>query len=455
MAMRPEQLCPEALLPAGSRVLCAVSGGADSMCLLHLLWSRRAAWGLEVCAAHYEHGLRGEESLRDAAFVKDWCAQHEIPCELGHGDVRAFARERGLGIEEAARELRYAFLREAAARLGCDRIATAHNADDNAETLLLHLCRGAGGAGLGGIPPQRGRIVRPLLGCGRTEIEEYLTEHGVPHVEDSSNESDDCARNLLRHRVLPVLREVNPAFAEAAGRSARLLRQDEECLRALAEDFIDAHYDGGSLPVEALARLHPALSSRVLRALCARSLEQKHVDAALALCAGGGELAFLDLPGLRLRRERGRLYFVPEAESVCIPERPVVSGETLEIPEAGIRVTAEFTEYREEIHGLFKTYCFKSEAICGSIVCTGRRSGDRLRAAGRRCSKSLKALFAEADMTRAQRERTPVFRDERGILAVHGLAVAERCVPSKGDRVLCLRVEETEREEGDGYGKGD
>lgn len=440
------------LIPAGSRVLCAVSGGADSMCLLHLLWSRRAELGIEVCAAHYEHGLRGEEALRDAAFVTDWCGSRDISCTVEHGDVKAYAAETGQGVEAAARELRYAFLQRTAEELGCDLIATAHNADDNAETLLLHLCRGSGTAGLGGIPPVRGNIVRPLLGCTRPEIEAYLKETGVSHVEDSSNGSDTYARNLLRHRVTPVLRELNPAFAAAAGRTAALLRQDEDCLQALAAAFVEGHFDGESLPLDALDALHPAIASRVLRALCPETLEQKHVDAALALCRGT-ERALLDLPGARLRREQGRLWFSME-EGPSIPERELVPGETLAIPELGIRLHTMFTDPYEEIHGLFKTYSFKYANICGKLFCTGRRPGDRLRVAGRGCSKSLKALFTEAGMTRTQRDRTLVLRDGKGILAAFGLAQAERSVPAAGDRVLQIRIEKTDDREA-GYGERD
>ena len=441
------------LLPPGSRVLCAVSGGADSMCLLHLLWSRRADWQLEVLAAHYEHGLRGEESRRDAAFVTDWCREHGIPCRTEQGDVPGYARQKGLGIEAAARELRYDFLRRAAEALGCDRIATAHNADDNAETLLLHLTRGSGGAGLGGIPPRRGSIIRPLLRCSRDEIEAYLRQNAVPHVEDSSNRSDAYARNLLRHQVTPVLRRLNPAFVQAAGRTAELLRRDEECLSRLAEDFIKSWYDGESLPLEELTKLHPAIASRVLRQLCTGSLEQSHVDETLRFCTGR-ELGWLDLPGQRLRRERGRLWFAPESPGE-LPEREIPIGRPLDIPEAGIRVTAAFTESRKEIHGLFKTYSFKCANICGRLICTGPRPGDRLRVAGRGCTKSLKALFLEAGMTQAQRRCTPVFRDEEGILAVHGLAVAERSVPREGDRILQLHIEQIQTDEEMRYGESD
>ena len=222
-------------LPPEGRILCAVSGGADSMCLLHLLHNR----GRDVVAAHFEHGIRGEESLRDAAFVQSWCREQGIPCVTGHGDAPGYAAEQGLSLEEAARALRYRFLEETAEEQGCDYIATAHNGDDNVETVLLNLTRGAGALGLSGIPPRRGKIIRPLLGVSRREIEDYLEKNAVPHVEDSSNQSDDYSRNRIRHRVVPVLRELNPGLHVAVGRTARLLAQDEDCLGGLARDFID------------------------------------------------------------------------------------------------------------------------------------------------------------------------------------------------------------------------
>lgn len=427
------------MLPAGTRVLCAVSGGADSMCLLHLLKSREAALKIQVFAAHYEHGLRGEESLRDCAFVENWCKENGVVCKTARGDVKSYAEENGFGIEEAARELRYGFLQKAAEELGCTRIATAHNADDNAETMLFHLTRGSGAAGLRGIPPVRGNIIRPLLGCTRAEIETYLRENGVPHVEDSSNAADQYSRNRIRRHVTPVLRELNPAFSQAALRTAELLRRDEDCLGSLAEAYLRENFDGESLPLETLRTLHPAIASRVLRRLCPKSLGLEHTDGLLAFAREDGP-ACLDLPGIRLRRERGRLYFKKE-DSVKLPARVIRPGSVTHIPEAGLVISARTEIFSEEINSKFKTYLFKYESICGNITCASRLPGDKIRPAGRNCTKSLKSLFLEAKMTRREKDLTPVFRDEKGVIAVLGLAFAQRCIARPGDLVLRLDIE--------------
>lgn len=430
------------MLPKGSRVLCAVSGGADSMCLLHLLFSKRQELGIELFAAHYEHGLRGAESLGDAEFVSAWCARHEIPCTVEHGDVAAYAGEKGVGIEQAARELRYAFLRRTAGVLRCDRIATAHNADDNAETIVFNLCRGTGGAGLRGIPPVRGNIVRPLLGCTRAEIEEYLNKNAVPHVEDSSNNTDYYSRNLIRHRIMPVLRELNPSVAAAALRAAELSRQDEDCLCYLAGEFIERHFDGESLPQKELRQLHPAIASRVLRRLCGGSQSMVCTERAMSLLEGS-EYAEADISGRRIRRERGRIYF-NESPTVSITPRRLIPGQTLEIPELGLSLKSEICRQGEEINDLFKTCGFSYENICGNIICTGKFAGDKLRPLGRGCTKSLKSLFAERKMTRQQRETSLVFRDDEGVLAVRGLCIDQRAAAKAGDKILRVYIENTD-----------
>lgn len=425
---------PDAL--RGRRILCACSGGADSMCLLHLMVTA----GLDVAAAHFEHGIRGEEALRDARFVKDWCDGHGIPCAVGHADVPAYAREHGLGTEEAARELRYAFLTRTADELGCELIATAHNLSDNAETVIFNLCRGTGGAGLRGIARERGRFVRPLLGTAREEIEDYLRENGVPYMQDSTNESDDYSRNRIRHHVMPELRRINAQADAALSRAAELTRRDDECLTQMAGDFLKEHYDGESLPLDALNALHWAVASRVIRSIAKRSLTMEQVEKALALARLRGARR-LDLPGQSLRFEQGRLWTTEKGAETIAP-RVLIPGERLEIPEAGLAIRAKSVIFEEEVNDLFKTYFLKCENIKGNVEVSGRRPGDRLHPMGRGCGKSLKSLFLEAGYTQRQRDLTPVFRDEEGILAVYGFGQDERTKPRRGDRALEINIEQ-------------
>lgn len=223
----------DAIMP-GVRVLCAVSGGVDSMYLLHRMTALGAQRGFAVGCAHFNHGLRGAESDRDEAFVRAQCEKLGVPFYAGRGDV---ASVRGMGTEAAARELRYAFLAQCAQAHSYDWIATAHTADDNAETLLLNLARGCGLRGLTGIPPQRGKLLRPMLDTTRAQAEAYLTAHAIPHVEDSTNAADAYARNRVRHHAVPALESVNPAFVQHAADTAALLREDEAFLCGLAADF--------------------------------------------------------------------------------------------------------------------------------------------------------------------------------------------------------------------------
>ena len=425
------------LVKAGDRVLCAVSGGADSMCLLHLLHSNAAALGIEVCAASFDHRLRGERSRLDCEFVSRWCAERGIDCVLGGEDVRQYAEKTGTGIEEAARACRYAFLESTAIELGCGLIATAHNADDNAETMLLNLTRGSGLKGLCGIPPKRGNIIRPLLSTTRAQIEEYLRENGVPHVEDSTNESDDYTRNVLRHHVMPVLKGINPAFSEAAFRTARLLREDEEYLGGMAEEAYREHYKNGALPVEALRALPRPAAVRVLRLICGRGLSAVHAEAVYALCEGTGQSS-VDIPGMRISREAGVLYFGLEYDA--LKPHKLISGESLVLAECGLAVKTELIENCSEVFKSFNIFDFKYESICGSISLTSRAEGDKIRLLRRGCTKSLKDLFSESKMSRRERDLTPVIRDEKGPIAVYGFGIAERCAAEPGDTVIRVKI---------------
>lgn len=432
------------LLPSGSHVLCALSGGRDSVYLLHRLLAWREEYGLTVSAAHFNHQLRGGESDRDEAFVRALCEDWKVPLFVGGGDVRSFARERGMGMEEAARTLRYEFLEETLREHGGHVIATAHHADDLAETMLMNLVRGAGTKGLSGIPPKRGVIVRPILNVTRGEIDGYMERYGLPFVEDSTNAADDCTRNLLRHQVMPVLARLNPAFAQHAAEAAMLLRMDEECLQAQAEAFLKNNPPEGGIDAGALAALDEAVSSRVIRTVWGGGLSNGHVGQVLALCRGEG-LAYAHIPNAVIRRDGGRLWTDDQREA---PREVTLSGDSGEANFGNFRIVWKNEILNKEIHNSFNTFILKCESMKGDVKVTVRRDGDRVKLAGRGCTKKLKQLFQEQKLTQPQRALCPVLRDELGITAVYNFGIAQRCVAEIGDKIMIVHMIEQERNGG-------
>ncbi|MCL1829436.1 MAG: tRNA lysidine(34) synthetase TilS [Oscillospiraceae bacterium] len=427
------------MLPPGCRVLCAVSGGKDSMCLLHFLFFRSKERGFEVFCAHFNHLLRGSESDADERFVRDYCAENKIGFYCGSGDVKTYAAENGLSVEEAARELRYDFLEKTAVEINADRIAAAHNADDNAETVLINLTRGTGLRGLCGIPPVRGKIIRPLLWATGARIEEYLSENGVPHIEDKTNRSEIYIRNKIRSRVVPVLKEINPAFAENVFRSSELLREDEGFISSEAEDFINKNLKENSLPAAELKSLPRAVSARVLRQAVKAQPAAERIEALYALCGGDGPSSTAEINGVCVRREYSRLVFGAPPQTV-LSASELKPGDTLILPEAGFEILCRKTDDCPEFNNSLNIFFFQSESVCGKISVRCRRGGDEIRILGRNCTKSLKKLFSDAKIPRAKRESIPVIADEVKVLAVYGFGQDEKSAAKPGTGAIKVEV---------------
>ena len=429
------------MLPGAGIVLACVSGGADSMCLMEALLDISRARGFTVSAAHYNHGLRGDESDRDEEFVREQCAARDVFVYSEKGDVRSFSEKHGISLEEAARDMRYDFFYATASSIGAKRIATAHTADDNAETMIFNLTRGAGAAGLSGIPPKRGIVIRPMLRLSRDDVMLFINGRNIPFVEDSTNDLDVFTRNRLRHAVIPVLKEINPRFEESAASAAGLLRADDEYLSGLADIFITEH---NAAPLEAreLLALPFAVSSRVIRKLYGGNLSHKHVKTVLELCARGGPPASLSLPGKTVYVEYGRVVFGRAAASNEFdPVCPAI-GECIEIPAIGLKITCKSVICGDRINKSFTSFLFKSADLCGKMTVRSRREGDTIRFIGQNGAKTLKKLFIERRVPARERLLIPVIADDAGVLAVCGFGTGCRAVPQPGDPAFQIDFEE-------------
>lgn len=444
------------LIPAGSHVLCAVSGGADSVCLLHALYHLREKKFFTLSAAHFNHQLRGEEASRDqefvAQFVRLCCGPQRlgdggtlpaVELYIGSGDVAGEAKARGICLEEAGRDLRYSFLQRTAGEIGADRIATAHTANDNVETMLFNLARGTGLRGLGGIPPARGNIIRPLLTTGRQEVEDYLAYRGLPHVEDSTNASDDYARNRVRHQVIPVLEEISPGLLARAADTAASLRADEACLTNLARKIAgQAEFRGRELmiPAAEIAGAEGPIAIRALRLLLGRLCGEGkdcaavHLNALLALCRGTKPSGQVDLPkGYTARREYGALVLAPREERAVPEAGPMPApGERDFGP---WRILCQEEAYTGQPQGPFAFWLDGS----GSIELRTRQVGDRLTLMGRP-GKTVKKWMIDLKIPRIQRDTLPVFQMDGQVVAVAGVGPDQRSLPRRGEQAWHITV---------------
>ena len=424
------------LPPAGGVMLCAVSGGRDSMALLSFLEQLAAEKGFILHAAHYNHMLRPTAD-RDEDFVRLWCADRHIPLACGTCDVRAWAREQGASLEDAARTLRYRFLEETADRVGAQRIATAHHVQDNAETVLLHLLRGTGLRGLGGIAPVRGRVVRPFLETDRRDIDAYVEENNIPYVEDESNADITFARNRLRIEVMPLLEKLAPGSTARIAGAAAILREEENHLAQESAGLLPpAEEDKISLPVNTLMSRDLAIRRRLVRSMAQQlgvGLTAAQTDAVLALGSGG----FLDLPdGLQAYCQAHRLTLrrlSPPPEPLELHAgKQLWGGHTVRVA-----VTAEGLPPEGNSAAL------SADKITGPLTIAAWDGTGRL--AVENGSRSIKRLFADQGIPADQREEHPALYCDGKPVAVLGVAVDWAFRSQPGEKTITVVWEKEER----------
>lgn len=424
------------LIPPGSTVTCAVSGGADSMALLWALCCLREPLNLKLYCAHFNHGLR-ENAAQDAAFVRDFCQSHNIPfiCEAKNVAEEALPGE---SLELAARRLRYAFLDKTEGLL-----ATAHTADDNLETLLLRLTRGTSLRGMGGIPEKHGRLIRPILFATRTQILEFLSREKISHREDESNQTDFCPRNRMRHHVVPLLRSENPQVSTQALQLAKTLREEDAFLSAQAAEQLAAAKIPGGYSCKKLTMLPPVLYRRALFAILQNVgievPEQCHFLLLSGLVQSKNPSAKASFPGNVILERRYDLLCI-SAASVPIPPTPIqVPGRT-HIPGSKSYILCTFEKKSENVQKNASTFLLSCDMIdIGSFVVRSRQEGDRLHLPSG--SRSLKRLFIDKKIPASLRDRVPVLADKNGVVAVGGLGADVQRYSADDNACLYIQIE--------------
>ena len=420
------------LIAHGDTVLVAVSGGVDSTVLLTVLNAMKAELSLRLFVSHLNHNLRGAESARDMAFVKQLAASLDMPF-TGKVLEGGACSVPGESLQESARALRYAFLEETAERLKASKIALGHNLDDSAETVVMRLLKGSSLAGLSGIPPSRGRYVRPLILASRKDIEAYAIENDLAHITDSSNLSVKYLRNDVRKRLIPYLeKRYNPNIIETIGRTSEVLRTDElfieeAALSAYSASVVARTTDTVVMERSELVSMHRALSSRVfLRAsrelIPDIELRSCHIDAFFSIIEGGRPGAEADLPsGLMLVREYGYVRLMKAAA-----EKPQGFNVSLKVP--GISEAGPYTikatlikKLPDQFKGPDKAY-FDYGLLKGLDICARSFSnGDTMRPFGMAGHKKLKDIFIDQKIPRRMRCALPVVAAGNDIIWVAGV----------------------------------
>jgi len=437
--------------PCGT-VLLALSGGADSRALLHVLSRQAQKDGFSIVTAHVNHGIRGSEAKRDADFCAALARSYGWEHLSLDADVPVLARERGRSLELEAREVRYDFFRRVMEERNIEVLATAHHADDNLETVLFRMCRGTGLHGLCGIPAVRsfapGVLVRPLLGYSKREILQFCEREGLEYVTDSTNAEGDCSRNRLRLGVVPLLEREFPDLQERVWRMTRSLSLDQDYLMGEAERFLASHLRDGGVSAKALNDAHPAIRRRALSMLLPGALEAVHLEAVDGLIEKGVSGASVSLPGDVCACLQGdTLRIVPDLRLSERFEPFAFESGVVSLCDGGLTVCVkpyEKSEITENVHQKYTSVCIIKKEYAdraGELYFRPRRAGDALLRNGVR--REVRRLYREAEVPVAIRELLPLLCRGDEILWAPFVGCCDgfgRQIAEDGDMILTVSV---------------
>lgn len=436
------------MIPDGSTVVCAVSGGSDSMVLLNALNMLKNEYRFSLIAAHVNHGLRGESADRDEKFVTGMCSEMGIESRILRADVASLAKESGTGLEECGRKVRYDFFNSLGENV---IIATAHNLSDRVETFLFNFTRGSALRGLCSIPPVRDNIIRPLIDCSKEEILDFCKANSIEYVTDETNADVKYSRNRIRHNVVSELKKINPSFEACAERCIDSVNEDEKFLSSLADDLLKKAERENGFDAGVIAEAPSPIKKRAVILICEKTVsvtpEQKFIGRICDVLENGGKVQING--GVSVRVRKGILDFpVDSAEK----SKTVINGATAEFGDKSISIR---TVDKNEINNLQNVskqdleYYLDCDKIVGKVCVRSREEGDRITLNSRNCTKTLKKLFNEMEIPPENRNNVAVFSDECGVILVEGAGIDKRVsVSERTDKVLLIKITGCERKSG-------
>ena len=423
------------MISAGERVLCALSGGMDSVVLTHYLATNAGRFGITVFAAHFSHGIRKDAALSEKQLCISLCNNLGIELICGEGDAPSVAVEKKIGIEQAAREIRYEFLRDASAKLGADKIATAHHMNDNVETVIMNACRGASVKGLCGIPATRDEFIRPLIDTSRAEIEAYAIEHALAYATDVTNFELCCRRNVIRLQILPEFRKLYPDTDGLVSRLSRAARRCNHAIQCQAEKLVSDCDTSGleiSVDVSRLACAGDAVASRAVEILCKKAgtdamLSNRHIFAVHKLCRTSDPSASLDLPGLRVFRRYDRIVFARPVSKLPIEDKIIDIDSKIRFGDWEV----ELIDGRHP-GGIW----IDRDKLALPLKVRSRGEGDRIYSCG--MHKSVKKLMIDKKIPKEMRDNIPVLVDNNKIVAIAGVCYDRSYAADKETNIISL-----------------
>ena len=428
------------MLPEGADVVAAVSGGSDSMVLLNILNSLKDEYKINLCAAHVNHCLRGEDADRDEKFVVEKCSELNVPVHVLKVDVAAKAKESGEGFEECARRIRYDFFNS----LGDNVIiATAHNLSDKIETFLFNFSRGSALRGLCSIPVKRDNIIRPLINCTKSQILGYCEENGIKYVSDYTNEDVAYSRNRIRHNIIKEFSVINSSFEKCAERCMESVNEDEAFLSSLADECIENAGCQNGFNAKIISEAPLPIRKRAIIKIAEKCAgvtpEYKFVGMISSLLESGGKVQING--GITVRVRKGVLDFPKEAE--CADSAEIIDGKAefcdslTETQIVNIKEINNLQNFSKQGLEYFVDY----DKIIGRLIVRSRQAGDKISLKSRGCTKTLKKLFNEMEISPEKRNTVAVIADEKGVVALEGVGVDSRVSVTKTtEKVLVIRI---------------